>query len=104
MGINIFGAYVVNRYLTRCVGQVHSMQGLVLTLDEDLTGPESGVAAWLHVSACLYSRSACSYQTHASVDLYHNSAPFIPALNQELHHPSALNGCFSLTSSISSIN
>ena len=80
------------------------MQGLVFTLAEDLSGPEIGVATWLHVSAYLYSRSACSCQTHASEDLYHNSAPDIPALNQERQYPSSLDGCFSSTSSISSIN
>jgi hypothetical protein len=56
---------VVNRFLTTYVGQAHSMLGLALMPDADLTVPEGGVAAWTHEFACLYSRSACSCQTLA---------------------------------------
>jgi hypothetical protein len=63
--INIFSADVVNRFLTTYVGQVHSMLGLALMPDADLTVPEGGVAALTHEFACLYSRSACSCQTLA---------------------------------------
>ena len=83
-----------NRYLTRYVGQAHSMRGLALTPDADLTVPESGVATWSHEFACLYSRSACSSQILASVALCH-AAPSIPEPNQERHPPSSLGGCFS---------
>lgn len=101
MAINIFSAYEENRFLTRYEGQAHSMLGLVSTPDADLTGPESGVAAWLLEFACLNSHSACSSQTLASVALYH-IAPSIPTPNLGRHPPFSLGDCFSSTSSISS--
>ena len=102
MAINIFCSYVANRYLTKYVGQAHSMLGLALMPDADLTVPECGVATWSLEFACLNSRLACSGQTLAEVALCHTAAPSIPAPNQVRHPQSSLGGCFSSISSISS--